>query len=113
MNKFQKAVQKRNAELENAEKSDNKLNNNPETSVKKVEESQVKEKSKIPMQENEQDNININLSNLFPQKEKKAKNKTFYLDESVISAIEKQAKKQKVSDSKFLNEILKQVFRLD
>jgi hypothetical protein len=88
----------------------------PETSIKKVDKRQVKEKeesSKITTQESEQDSVNINLSNLFPQKEKKAKNKTFYLDENVISAIEKQAKKQKVSDSKFLNEILKQVFRLD
>ena len=85
-NKFQDAVRRRNAESE----------------------AHNKEKP-VDISKN---NIAINIDKLFIGDEKKSKNKTFYLEENVISALEKESKLQKVSDSKFLNELLKHIFQL-
>ena len=41
--------------------------------------------------------------------ERTAKNKTFYLDAAVISAIKSSAAAQKVTDSKLVNDILKKI----
>ena len=41
--------------------------------------------------------------------QRSAKNKTFYLDEAVISAIKAAAKRQKVTESKLVNDILSKI----
>jgi len=41
-----------------------------------------------------------------------AKNKTFYLDEAVITALRKTAKEQNVTDSKLVNDILRHVLNV-
>lgn len=41
-----------------------------------------------------------------------AKNKTFYLDQNVIEGIKSAAKRQKVTDSKLVNDILKKVLAI-
>lgn len=41
--------------------------------------------------------------------QRSAKNKTFYLDTQVIEAIKSTAKRQKVTDSKLVNDILRRV----
>ena len=90
-NKFEDAVKKRNAELE----------------------SKKKETKNEELTKESKNNVEINIDNLFDgDDEKKSKNKTFYLEEIVINTLEKTAKKQKVSDSKFLNELLKHIFKL-
>lgn len=42
-----------------------------------------------------------------------AKNKTFYLDTDVISEIKRQAKKQGTTESKLINDILKNILGLN
>lgn len=80
MNKFQKAVQKRNAELEktNEEKTDVK---EKKDFVQKSLQNEVENKSKIQktdsIQDNEQDSVSINVNNLFIPKEKRLKIKHF------------------------------------
>lgn len=56
----------------------------------------------------------INLSNdleayIVRENGRKAKNKTFYLDETVIQAIRKSAATQHVTESKLVNDILKKI----
>lgn len=52
----------------------------------------------------------LNLSDLFERgKERKAKNKTFYLDDSVIQAIKKAASDYHITESKLVNDILKKI----
>ncbi len=52
----------------------------------------------------------LDLSDLFDREaERKAKNKTFYLDDSVIQAIKKTASDYHVTESKLVNDILKKI----
>lgn len=52
----------------------------------------------------------LDLSDLFDrEEERKAKNKTFYLDDSVIQAIKKTASDYHVTESKLVNDILKKI----
>lgn len=52
----------------------------------------------------------VNLDDyIIKDTERQAKNKTFYLDLAVIEGIKSAAKKQKVTDSKLVNDILKKV----
>lgn len=46
---------------------------------------------------------------IIKETERVAKNKTFYLDQAVIEAIRFAAKKQKITDSKLVNDILRKV----
>lgn len=46
---------------------------------------------------------------LLPEISRNAKNKTFYLDESVINALHKNAIERKTTDSKLVNDILKKI----
>jgi hypothetical protein len=98
-NKFRKAVEKRNMEIENHN----------------LENIEVEDSAMVSTDEEEvltKDEFKINLSKIISKTQKKSKNKTFYLDENVIISIEKEAKKQKVSDSKLLNDILKHIFNI-
>lgn len=45
--------------------------------------------------------------------ERSAKNKTFYLDSSVIHAVKAAASAQKVTDSKLVNDILKKILNVE
>lgn len=49
---------------------------------------------------------------LRPDNRRTAQNKTFYLDQGVIDAVKAAAKKQKVAESKLVNDILRSVFGL-
>lgn len=52
----------------------------------------------------------LHLSDLFEQGgERKAKNKTFYLDNAVIQAIKKAASDYHITESKLVNDILKKI----
>jgi len=52
----------------------------------------------------------LNLSDLLERgEERKAKNKTFYLDDSVIQAIKKAASDYHITESKLVNDILKKI----
>ncbi len=90
-NKFTKAVENRTSEIINAGVAkDQKDNSNTVT-----------------------DESSIDLSALFEKEdEKKASNKTYYLEQSVIDAVKQNAKKQKVSESKLVNNILKHVLNI-
>lgn len=103
-NKFRKAVEKRNMEIEN-----NNLENIEVEDSTMVSTEQEKEEEEVLLTKDE---FKINLSKIISKTQKKSKNKTFYLDENVILSIEKEAKKQKVSDSKLLNDILKHIFNI-
>lgn len=53
----------------------------------------------------------LDLSDLFGRgEERNAKNKTFYLDDSVIQAIKKAASNYHITESKLVNDILKKIF---
>lgn len=56
----------------------------------------------------------VDISSLFEKEdEKKAKNKTYYLDQEVIDAVKHNAKKQNVSESKLVNNILKHILNIN
>lgn len=87
-NKFKKAVEKRI--------------NDDETISNEIEK--IEEENNI--------DIDINLSNILKKNERKAKNKTFYLDEDVIGGIAFAAKSQGVTESKLVNDVLKHILKI-
>lgn len=87
-NKFKKAVELRNTEVEEIK------NEEEATNV-------------------EQTTLNFDLSHIINKKTKTSKNKTFYLETDVIKEIESHAKRQRVSDSRLLNDILKHILKLN
>lgn len=91
-NKFAKAVQNRTNEIINAGlNSEQEKDSNPAAAEPSVD-----------------------ISSLFEKEdEKKAKNKTYYLDQEVIDAIKHNAKKQNVSESKLVNNILKHILNIN
>lgn len=54
--------------------------------------------------------VPINLdAYIIKETERIAKNKTFYLDQAVIDAVKAAAKRQRITDSKLVNDILRKV----
>ncbi|WP_125005030.1 hypothetical protein [Clostridium tagluense] len=51
----------------------------------------------------------FNLDDIIDKSCKNSKNKTYYLETSAINEVKKIAKKQKISESKLVNDILKHV----
>jgi hypothetical protein len=49
---------------------------------------------------------------LTPGTQRVAKNKTFYLDEAVVDAVKRVAREQQVTESRLVNDILRNVFSL-
>jgi len=85
-----------------------------ETAEKEEPQTEVKEKKQAKVNENKINTVDkdddIDLSAfLIPQNLRKAKNKSFYLDDDVISAIKIQSTKRKITESKLVNDILKSV----
>ena len=95
-NKFKKAVELRNS-------GEQEENNAVEVETVETAKEEIKEIKT---------NNELNLSDIVNKKEIKSKNKTFYLETTVIKAVEHHAKKQKVSDSKLVNDILKHVLSI-
>lgn len=58
---------------------------------------------------NTNSNILSNILNIIPKDEQRGKNITFYLSSEVEEAVSKIAKKNKISKSKLVDSILKQV----
>lgn len=104
-NKFKRAIEQRVDIKEDSlieegasvEKSDNH------------EKKTIKIEDEPDLMQNESQNNGFDLSSIIKKDERRAKNKTFYLDEDVIDAITKTAKKQKIAESKLVNDILKHV----
>ncbi|MBZ9626432.1 hypothetical protein G9F71_026880 [Clostridium sp. FP2] len=89
-NKFDKAVQNRSYEiLDSGKKQKN-------DDVVLVEDKAIEPTS-------------FNLDDIIDKSSKNSKNKTYYLETSAIDEVKKIAKKQKISESKLINDILKHV----
>ncbi|GCD12385.1 hypothetical protein [Clostridium tagluense] len=89
-NKFDKAVQNRSYEiLDSGKKQKN-------DDVVVVEDKAIEPTS-------------FNLDDIIDKSSKNSKNKTYYLETSAIDEVKKIAKKQKISESKLVNDILKHV----
>ncbi|MBZ9626415.1 hypothetical protein G9F71_026795 [Clostridium sp. FP2] len=89
-NKFDKAVQNRSYEiLDSGKKQKN-------DDVVLVEDKAIEPTS-------------FNLDDIIDKSSKNSKNKTYYLETSAIDEVKKIAKKQKISESKLVNDILKHV----
>lgn len=87
-NKFQKAIQNRSSEILDAGKNTNTKSN----TIK-----------------NNENMVTFDLNSILEKDELKFKNKSYYLETNVINDIKKVAKKQKISESKLVNNILKKI----
>lgn len=120
-NKFQKSVLERLELEESRVKKEKKQNPKSkqenikepiiiQTETKEIEENTDKEKEEI------ESDIKLEVNDIDTtvkvEPERKAKNKTFYLDEDLINIIKNHAKRQKTTDSKLINDILRQVFKI-
>jgi len=94
-NKFDKAVQNRSSEI---------LDTGKRYIEADVEAVEIKETST--------DHNEFNLNDMIERTEKTFKNKTYYLETSINEEVKKMAKKQKVSESKLVNDILKHVLNV-
>lgn len=94
-NKFAKAVEQRNS-------SEHEQPKKAESPVKEIESSVVKTEP-----EEKEPSTSFDLDSIIKKEPKETRrNKTYYLDEKVIIGILKMAKKQKISESKLVNDIL-------
>ncbi|MBU3130567.1 hypothetical protein [Clostridium tagluense] len=89
-NKFDKAVQNRSYEILDSGKK------------QKIDDVVVVE-DKSP------ESTSFNLDDIIDKSSKNSKNKTYYLETNAIDEVKKIAKKQKISESKLVNDILKHV----
>ncbi|WLC68507.1 hypothetical protein [Clostridium tagluense] len=89
-NKFDKAVQNRSYEILDSGKK------------QKIDDVVVVEDKAI-------EPTSFNLDDIIYKSSKNSKNKTYYLETSAIDEVKKIAKKQKISESKLVNDILKHV----
>jgi len=67
----------------------------------------------IPKEKKEENSSLVLSDYMSLETERKAKNKTFYLDGAVIQALKKAATAQHVTESKLVNSILKKILLLD
>lgn len=89
-NKFAKAVEKRFDE-------------------EKVQIENTKSEAKGDKVEIVENESTFDIMSIIHKEEKSSRNKTYYLDDKVIDEVAKIAKKQKISESKIVNDILKHV----
>ena len=89
-NKFDKAVQNRSYEILDSGKK------------QKIDDVVVVEDKAI-------EPTSFNLDDIIDKSSKNSKNKTYYLETNAIDVVKKIAKKQKISESKLVNGILKHV----
>ena len=107
-NKFTKSVLERQAKERRLQPQEHPAAPTPltETSPKPAAQTPTKPEKTLPLE----DSPFPDLAGLISHSEgRKAKNKTFYLDTSVIEAIHKAAVSQKVTESKLVNDILKKI----
>jgi len=107
-NKFKKAIENRSDEILNAGKSN-------EINLKKAKENHINNKitenTKIE-KDTRQNQSTFDLNSIIEKNKKTSSNKTYYLEDKVIEAIKKIAKKQKISESKLVNDILKHILNV-
>lgn len=78
-----------------------------------VMETEISLERDLPRKESVKRSSTLDLSEYVIQdSRRKAKNKTFYLDEEVIDALRSAARQQNVNDSKLVNDILRKVLRV-
>lgn len=110
-NKFKKAVEQRISEEEFIETAANENSKKGDTNDLKNENDDKGNDKNNEIQDIE--NIDYSIINILETKgDKKAKNKTYYLDESVIKAVAQISKKKKMSESKVANDILKHILKI-
>ncbi len=102
MNKFEKAVKAR--EEKNIKQNDNEQ--------KGLNESDNEQKG-LNESDNSSKKDEMKLDGILNIDKKKYNNKTFYLEEKVLSQLSKVAKRNKVSESKLANHILKEFLNID
>lgn len=93
-NKFDKAIENRSSEILDSGKT------------------QTTENIRTTIEDNSINQNGFNLNDIIGKTEKNSKNKTYYLEISVIDEIKKVAKSKKVSESKIVNDILKHVLNI-
>lgn len=119
-NKFQKsvlerleqeAVRQKQRTKETAEEAQASSENPIKEEQTKAETSPTPEDNPVRLEQTEPSVPDVS-GYLIREHQRAAKNKTFYLDGDVIEAIKSTARKQNVTDSKLVNDILRRVLGL-
>lgn len=116
-NKFTKGILERQEREYKKQKTTVPQNIQPTMSsfdnTRATEKPQTKNKKQTMLQEKQQlpamDLPDGLEAYIVRENRRKAKNKTFYLDETVIQAIQKSASTQHITESKLVNDILKKI----
>lgn len=124
-NKFQKSIQERleqEAARQKVDKKTTKPTKEPQEvlppptkmQTEKLEKSDITPSPEPVAASAQTPRISPDIRDYLPQEpQRTAKNKTFYLDEEVISAIKTSARSQGLTDSKLVNSILRRVLGLN